>query len=120
MKMGFSWWFDSEDVSTESFFKFLPRKYDPNLEYASSSERVFLEKKILDPDRSNPQSSVHSELIRLSEKEKDQILNSMALCVEQCLGDSKSFNIPHSEELLSSELLEILDRTLKIRKKLVK
>jgi hypothetical protein len=45
--MGFSWWFDSEDVSTESFFKFLPRKYDPNLEYASSSERVFWKRKYL-------------------------------------------------------------------------
>ena len=42
----------------------------------------FLEQKILDSDRSNPRNPVHSELIRLSEKEKDQILNSMALCVE--------------------------------------
>tara|TARA_B110001452_G_scaffold243345_1_gene226702 strand:- start:13276 stop:13635 length:360 start_codon:yes stop_codon:yes gene_type:complete len=116
--MGFSWWFGSAEVSTESFFKFLPRKYNQNLEYVSSSERIFLEQKILDSDRSNPRNPVHSELIRLSEKEKDQILNSMALCVEQCLGDSKSFNVPHSEELLSSELLEILDRTLRIRQKL--
>jgi len=116
--MGFSWWFGSAEVSAESFFKFLPRKYNQNLEYVSSSERTFLEKKILDSDPLNPQSSAHSEFIRLSEKEKDQILNSMALCVEQCFGDSKSFNVPHSEELLSSELLEILDRTLRIRQKL--
>jgi hypothetical protein len=118
--MGFSWWFNSTEVSVESFFKFLPRKYIQDLEYVSSSERVFLEKKTLDSVHSNTQSSVHSELVRLCELEKNQILNSMALCVEQCFGDSKSFKVPNSEKLLPSELLEVLNRTLRIRKKLLK
>ncbi len=118
--MGLAWWMDSSEVSVPSFFKFLPRRYLPDMEYVSTLEKNMFEKKILESNNIPSKLSDHSEWIRLCELEKDQMLNSMLLCVEQCFKNSKELKVPNSEDLLSSEILEVLSRMLEVRKKLLK
>jgi len=117
--MGFAWWMDSSKISVPSFFKFLPRKYLRDLEYVSTSEKNMFEKQILESKNIPSKLSDHSEWIRLCELEKEQMLNSMLLCVEQCFRNSKELKVPRSQDLLSSEILEVLSRIVEVREKLI-
>jgi hypothetical protein len=120
LTMGLAWWMDSSEISANSFFKFLPRRHLLNLDIVSNTEIKMIEERILSSGDTISKQSDNSELFRLRELQKDIILNDMVLCVEQSFMNSKQLKIPHSEDLLSSELVDVAQRMIELRKKLVK
>jgi len=118
--MGFSWWMDSSEVSVDNFFKYLPRRHLSTLDTVTLSEIKMIEERILSSEHTISRQSDNSELIRLRELQKDIILNDMVLCVKQCFMNSTQLKIPASEDLLSSELVDVGQRMIKLRKKLIK
>ena len=117
--MGFAWRMDSSEVSANSFFKFLPRRHSLNLDIVSNSEIKMIEERILSSGDTISKQSDNSELFRLRELQKDIILNDMVLCVKQSFMNSKQLKIPNSEDLLPSELVDVAQRMIELRKKLV-
>ena len=116
--LGFAWFMGSDDVSIERYFKFSPTIFNPNLEYNRSPEIEMLE------DKLNHTESVHmsnnTELLRLRELEKDAVLNDMILVFNQCFKNSKNLKSLKSEDLISQELIDLAQRILKNREKLLK
>ena len=116
--MGFAWWMDSSEISAPRYFKYIPCRYKSDLLNARTSEVEMLEKKIIEFGNSVHLSD-NSELLRLRELEKDAKLNDMILVFDQCFQNSKYLKSPKTEDLISQELLELAERILKIRKKLL-
>ena len=113
--MGLSWW-KSDEISIERYFKFIPSRYDPEIELQRNSEIDMLEKRIFDNETVH--ISDNSQLIRLRELEKDASLNDMLLVFDQCFKNSSYLKTPRTEDLISQDLIKMARRILEIKKKL--
>ena len=117
-EMGFAWWIDPSEISTSRYFKFIPSSYNSDLSIPQITETKMLEKRILE-SADSIRLSDNSELLRLRELEKDAKLNDMILVINQCFQNSKYFYPPKTEELISQDILELANRILLVRNKLL-
>ena len=116
--MGLAWWMDSSEIRAPRYFKFIPSRYKSDLPIPRKPEVEMLEKRIIESGNSIRLSDNY-ELLRLRELEKDAKLNDLVLVFNQCFQNSKYLKSPKTEELISQELLELSERILTVRRKLL-
>ena len=115
--MGLAWWLPDEETC-EDFFKFLPRGDFKLNQHVTLADIQQVEAKILKQTNVSQASDIHS-VIRLRESQKDQNLLVLKQDIDQLFVACKELSSPSTQQLISPELNELLEKIYVLRSSLL-
>ena len=118
IKLGLAWGYNKQQIPAGIYFKYLQSKYDSYMRIPGDSDVEYLEERIIDSGESIHMSH-NKELLSIRELQKDAILNDLNFVVAQCFAGKKYLKPPKSEDLVAKEMLDLADRIVNIRQKLL-
>lgn len=113
--MGLAWWIKKTYVTPKRYFHFFPNGNLTPSNNPSYAEIDQLEERLANSTLNN--AAEFAGLLEAKERQKDHIFSNMYAVLNQCR--SKNIRVPPSEKLLPDEVLDLANRIVKIREKLL-
>lgn len=113
--MGLAWWIKKTYVTPKRYFHFFPDRNLTPSENPSFAEIEQLEQRLAESTLNS--AAELAVLLDAQERKKDHIFSSMYAILDQCR--TKNIRVPPSEKLLPDEVLDIAQRIVNIREKLL-
>ena len=113
--MGLAWWIKKTYVTPKRYFHFFPDRNLTPSENPSFAEIEQLEQRLAESTLNS--AAELAVLLDAQERKKDHIFSSMYAILDQCR--TKNIRVPPSEKLLPDEVLDLAQRIVNIREKLL-